>query len=107
MWNDLTSELKSSKNIDSFKHKIKDILLTDLQSQDDTTTYSVENTKSACKNFFLFFGIMIFFKRSFFSEQISFYFITPPEGPLWKKGQIDLLNAIPAIFNLSVFELNF
>ena len=45
-------------------------------------------------------GIIISFKRSFFPEQISFIFITPPEGPLWKQGHIDLFNAIPAIFNL-------
>ena len=27
----------------------------------------------------------------------------PQEGPLWKQGCIDLLNAIPAIFSLGYF----
>ena len=29
--------------------------------------------------------------------------VIPQEGPLWKQGCIDLLNAIPAIFSLGYF----
>ena len=36
LWNNPPSELKSAKNIDSFKHKIKDKFFNDLQSQDDS-----------------------------------------------------------------------
>ena len=36
LWNNLPSELKSAKNVDSFKAKIKDKSLNDLQSQDDS-----------------------------------------------------------------------
>ena len=35
-WNNQPSELKSAKNIDSFKHKVKDKFFNDLQSQDDS-----------------------------------------------------------------------
>ena len=36
LWNNLPSELKSAKNIDSFKNKITDKFFNDLQSQDDS-----------------------------------------------------------------------
>ena len=62
-------------------------------------TYTIENAKSAYEN-----EIIIFFLRDPFSRNKSlFIFITPPEGPLWKQGLIDLFNAIPAIFNLGCF----
>ena len=37
--NDLPSELESAKNIDSFKHKIKDECFNDLQSSQDHSPY--------------------------------------------------------------------
>ena len=36
LWNNLPSELKSTKNIDSFKHKIKGKFFNDLQNQDES-----------------------------------------------------------------------
>ena len=75
-------------------------------------TYIIENTKSAYENVLVYifrdtnhYSYLIYFlfsKRSCFRDQI-YCFITPPEGPLWKQGHIDLFNAIPAIFNLWCF----
>ena len=47
-------------------------------------------------------NISFFEPRSIFPEQI-YFLITPPEGPLWKQGHIDLFNAIPAILAWGVF----
>ena len=61
-------------------------------------TYTIENAKFAYEN-----GIIIFLRDPFFRNKFLFILITPPEGPLWKQGFIDLFNAIPAIFNLGCF----
>ena len=58
MWNNLPSELKFAKNIDRFKHTIKDKFFNDLQSKMIAPSNSIEDTKSANKIvFFFFFGI--------------------------------------------------
>ena len=55
-------------------------------------TYTIENTKLAYENWNN--DYFFFVKRPFFPEQISFYFITPPEGPLWKQGHIESLGGL-------------
>ena len=52
IWNNLPSELKSATNINSFKYKIKDKFFNDLQSQDDSPTYIIDNLKSAYEKIF-------------------------------------------------------
>ena len=90
IWNSLPSELKSSNNINTFKHKIKENFFRSLQKEeDDIYVFTKDN----------FFGFLIFFAdKSLYSDHISL--VIPQEGPLWKQGCIDLFNAIPAIFSL-------
>ena len=72
VWNNLPSELKSAKNIDSFKHKIKDTVNSSMISKVKmiAPTYTIENAKFAYEN-----GIIIFFKGSFFSGTNFFLFL--------------------------------
>ena len=48
-----------------------------------------------------FLNFSFFADESLFSDHISL--VIPQEGPLWKRGCIDLFNAIPAIFSLGYF----
>ena len=93
IWNSLPSELKSSNNINTFKHKIKENF-SEVYKKRKMTYMSFTKDR-----FFLDFSC--FADKSRYSDHISL--VIPQEGPLWKQGCIDLFNAIPAIFSLEYF----